>query len=77
MRCMASFGVLVRSTQSGLIIFTRIPTVNGVRMFLHYGDLMDTGNIEKLVNQIKPDEIYNLDQYLLKNLLHLVIEFKV
>ncbi|HDY72639.1 MAG TPA: GDP-mannose 4,6-dehydratase [bacterium] len=31
-----------------------------VRLFLHYGDLTDTGNIEKLVNQIKPDEIYHL-----------------
>lgn len=36
------------------------PHVSGVRLFLHYGDLTDTGNIEKLVNQIKPDEIYHL-----------------
>lgn len=36
------------------------PHVNGVKLFLHYGDLTDTGNIEKLVNQIKPDEIYHL-----------------
>lgn len=36
------------------------PHISGVRMFLHYGDLSDTGNIEKLVNQIKPDEIYHL-----------------
>ncbi|KPJ56663.1 GDP-mannose 4,6-dehydratase [Parcubacteria bacterium DG_74_2] len=36
------------------------PHINGVRMFLHYGDLSDTGNIEKLINQIKPDEIYHL-----------------
>lgn len=39
--------------------------VNGYRepkakLFLHYGDLTDTGNIEKLINQIKPDEIYHL-----------------
>lgn len=34
--------------------------LNGVRLFLHYGDLTDTGNIERLVNQIKPDEIYHL-----------------
>ena len=27
---------------------------------MHYGDLTDTGNIEKLINQIKPDEIYHL-----------------
>jgi len=36
------------------------PHVNGVKMFLHYGDLSDTGNIERLINQIKPDEIYHL-----------------
>ena len=36
------------------------PHVNGIRMFLHYGDLTDTGSIEKLVNKIKPDEIYHL-----------------
>lgn len=36
------------------------PHVNGVKLFLHYGDMTDTGNIEKLINKIKPDEIYNL-----------------
>lgn len=36
------------------------PHINGIRMFLHYGDLTDTGSIEKLVNKIKPDEIYHL-----------------
>jgi len=38
----------------------RDPHINGVKLFLHYGDLTDTGNIERLVNQIKPDEIYHL-----------------
>ncbi|MDD2731854.1 MAG: GDP-mannose 4,6-dehydratase [Candidatus Pacebacteria bacterium] len=36
------------------------PHVNDNRMFLHYGDLVDTGNIEKLINKIKPDEVYHL-----------------
>jgi len=36
------------------------PHVNGVKLFLHYGDMTDTGNLEKLINQIKPDEIYHL-----------------
>ena len=36
------------------------PHLHGVRLFLHYGDITDTGNLEKLVNQIKPDEIYHL-----------------
>src|SRR3990167_8609831 len=36
------------------------PHISGVKLFLHYGDLTDTGNIEKLINEIKPDEIYHL-----------------
>jgi GDPmannose 4,6-dehydratase len=36
------------------------PHVNGVKMFLHYGDLSDSSNIYALLNKIKPDEIYNL-----------------
>ncbi len=36
------------------------PHVKGRVLFLHYGDLTDTGNIEKLINQIKPDEVYHL-----------------
>jgi len=36
------------------------PHINGVRLFLHYGDMTDSGNLEKLINQIKPDEFYHL-----------------
>jgi GDPmannose 4,6-dehydratase len=36
------------------------PHLNGVRLFLHYGDLADSSNISKLLVQIQPDEIYNL-----------------
>ena len=32
----------------------------GVKLFLHYGDLTDSGNLCRLVNEIKPNEIYNL-----------------
>ena len=31
-----------------------------VRMFLHYGDLTDSSNLNRLVEKILPDEIYNL-----------------
>lgn len=34
--------------------------INGVRMFLHYGDLSDSVNLVKLLYQLKPDEIYHL-----------------
>ena len=30
------------------------------RFFLHYGDLTDTSNLIRLVQEIRPDEIYNL-----------------
>lgn len=36
------------------------PHVNGVKLFLHYGDLADSSNISKLLVRIQPDEIYNL-----------------
>jgi GDPmannose 4,6-dehydratase len=32
----------------------------GVRLFLHYGDLTDATSLIRLVQQIQPDEIYNL-----------------
>src|ERR1700680_1480346 len=34
--------------------------INGVRMFLHYGDLSDSVNLVKLLYALKPDEIYHL-----------------
>jgi len=36
------------------------PQIHGVKMFLHYGDLTDSSNLNRLLEQIKPDEIYNL-----------------
>ncbi len=36
------------------------PHVNGVRMFLHYGDLSDSLNLTRLIDRVGPDEIYHL-----------------
>ena len=36
------------------------PHVNGVRLFLHYGDLGDSSNLMRIVHEINPDEVYNL-----------------
>src|SRR6202020_1591791 len=36
------------------------PHVNGVRLFLHYGDLADGLNLTRLIDRIGPDEIYHL-----------------
>jgi GDPmannose 4,6-dehydratase len=36
------------------------PHINGVRFFLHYGDISDSTNLIKLLYRIQPDEIYHL-----------------
>lgn len=38
----------------------RDPHEKDVRLLLHYGDLNDASSINKLLRDIKPDEIYNL-----------------
>ena len=32
----------------------------GVRLFLHYGDLTDSSNLNRILDKVEPDEIYNL-----------------
>lgn len=34
--------------------------VSDPRLILHYGDLTDTSNLTRIVNEVRPDEIYNL-----------------
>ena len=36
------------------------PHSANLKLFLHYGDLSDASNISRLIEKIKPDEIYNL-----------------
>jgi GDPmannose 4,6-dehydratase len=36
------------------------PHIPGTRLFLHYGDLSDAGQISNLIYNIKPEEIYHL-----------------
>jgi GDPmannose 4,6-dehydratase len=36
------------------------PHDNAVRLHLHYGDLSDSTNIIRIVQEVQPDEIYNL-----------------
>ncbi|HEK20337.1 MULTISPECIES: GDP-mannose 4,6-dehydratase [unclassified Mucilaginibacter] len=36
------------------------PHESGTRLFLHYGDLTDSMNLTRLIQEIQPDEIYNL-----------------
>lgn len=36
------------------------PHINSRRLFLHYGDLSDSSNISRVIERVKPDEIYHL-----------------
>jgi len=36
------------------------PHINGVRLFLHYGDISDSTNLIQLLYRLQPDEIYHL-----------------
>jgi GDPmannose 4,6-dehydratase len=36
------------------------PHETGVRLFLHYGDLNDASSLNKVLRDVRPDEIYNL-----------------
>jgi GDPmannose 4,6-dehydratase len=36
------------------------PEINGVTLFLHYGDIADSASLIRILSRIQPDEIYNL-----------------
>ena len=36
------------------------PHKKDVRFFLHYGDLTDSTNLIRIVQEVQPDEVYNL-----------------
>ncbi len=36
------------------------PEILNTKLFLHYGDLVDTSSLNRLLEKIEPDEIYNL-----------------
>lgn len=38
----------------------RDPHEDGVRFFLHHGDLTDSSSLIRIIQQVQPDEIYNL-----------------
>jgi len=50
----------VGNTQRIEHIFHKNPELRNIRMFLHYGDLTDSSNLNRLVEKTQPDEIYNL-----------------
>lgn len=36
------------------------PQVDGRKLFLHYGDMTDSMNLTRIIQEVQPDEIYNL-----------------
>ena len=36
------------------------PDIMGKKLFLHYGDVTDTSNLNRILERIQPNEIYNL-----------------
>ncbi len=36
------------------------PAIHGSRLFLHYGDLTDSSNLNRILERTAPDEVYNL-----------------
>jgi GDPmannose 4,6-dehydratase len=38
----------------------RDPHESGVRFFMHYGDLSDSGSLVNLIRELEPDEVYHL-----------------
>ncbi len=36
------------------------PHIHGAKLFLHYGDLSDSGQLTEIIYNVKPDEIYHL-----------------
>ena len=34
--------------------------IDTAKLFLHYGDLSDSSNLTRIINECQPDEVYNL-----------------
>ena len=58
-RCTGSSAARARSTRHGSTTFSRACTAITVAS-LHYGDLTDTSNLIRLMQKIRPDEVYNV-----------------
>ena len=57
---MASSAVHRCSMQTVLTIFTKTHMQTTKNLHLHYGDLSDTSNPTRIIQEVQPAEIYNL-----------------
>lgn len=55
-------GIIRRSSTLNTIRIDHLlrGSLSNPSLFIHYGDLTDSGNLGKLIYQIQPDEVYNL-----------------
>ena len=53
-------GVIRRSSQNNTQLLNQLSVNHKQRIKLHYGDLTDSSNIVRIIEEVKPDEIYNL-----------------
>jgi GDPmannose 4,6-dehydratase len=68
-------GIIRRSSSFNTFRIDHIynnPEFLNKRFFLHYGDLTDSSNLNRLVEKIRPDEIYNLGAQS-----HVLVSFEV
>ena len=56
----ASSAAVHRSIPTALTICTRIRTSEPQKFRLHYGDLTDSSSLLRVIQEVQPDEIYNL-----------------
>src|SRR3990167_5487455 len=55
-------GVLRRSSTSNTSRIDHLLSQEAIynrRLFLHYGDLFDGNNVQKIIEEVNPDEVYN------------------
>ena len=53
-------GVIRRSSQNNTQLLNQLSVNHKQRIKLHYGDLTDSSNIVRIIEEVQPDEIYNL-----------------
>ena len=53
-------GIIRRSSQNNTQLLNQLLINHKQRLKLHYGDLTDSSNIVRIIEEVQPDEIYNL-----------------
>lgn len=57
---MVSSVARLRSIPNAWIISITNPHASNPKFHLHYGDLTDSSNLTRILQEVQPDEVYNL-----------------